>query len=310
MDINKAFEILEINIKYTDLTPRFLKKQYRKMALKYHPDKNGNTNESNEHFKNINEAFTYLNNDFNIYYNINSNKYDDTELYNSQTNYLNVLKDFIKSVMENNDYVDILVIIIHNIITMGKKLSLKLFEDLNKEVVFTIYVFLSKYREVFNLNNDLIDYIHNILRDKYKNVEIYKFNPSITDLMQNNFYKLYIEDELFLVPLWYYESHFDYSNNEIIAICEPNLPNSMTIDDDNNLIVELKFNKEEIINMIMDERYISIKIGGNNYEVNISKLYMKKEQLYYLKNCGLAKIKNDIYDVVERADVILKICIV
>ena len=58
-----AFEILEIDFtstKYEDLTLEYLKKQYRKLALKHHPDKNGNTYESNEKFKKINEAYHYL----------------------------------------------------------------------------------------------------------------------------------------------------------------------------------------------------------------------------------------------------------
>jgi hypothetical protein len=73
---------------------------------------------------------------------------------------------------------------------------------------------------------------------KYDNVQIYKLNPSIDDLLNNNFYKLYIENELFLVPLWYNESYFDISGSEIIVICEPELPKGMQIDDDNNILVE------------------------------------------------------------------------
>ena len=50
--LRKAFETLEIdyvNIKYQDLTLEYLKKRYRKMALKHHPDKFTNENED---FKN------------------------------------------------------------------------------------------------------------------------------------------------------------------------------------------------------------------------------------------------------------------
>lgn len=63
MNYKNALEILEINSMTNnceDLTLELLKKQYRKMALKYHPDKNGNTPESNEKFRKINEAYNYL----------------------------------------------------------------------------------------------------------------------------------------------------------------------------------------------------------------------------------------------------------
>ena len=65
MNYKCAFETLEIDlsvINYNDITPDFLKKQYRRLALKNHPDKNGNTIESTEKFKQINEAFNYLKN--------------------------------------------------------------------------------------------------------------------------------------------------------------------------------------------------------------------------------------------------------
>ena len=68
MNYKDAFEILEIDLPsvgYNGMSLEYLKKQYRKLALKHHPDKNGNTFESNEHFKKINEAYTYLKNENN-----------------------------------------------------------------------------------------------------------------------------------------------------------------------------------------------------------------------------------------------------
>lgn len=319
MDYIKAFEILEINIKYSDLTPKYLKTQYRKLALKYHPDKNGNTLESNEHFKNINNAYRYLNEQLNIYYNnyeyeekSDDDDDDDESSYNSHTQYLNVLKNFIKSVIDidNREYTDILTKIVNDIIITGKQVSFRIFEGLDKDIILNILVFLSKYKSVLNLNNDLIDYINRLVMDKYKNVEIYKLNPSIHDLMQNNFYKLTVNDELFLVPLWHYQTYFDGSSCEIIAICEPNLPDNMMIDDESNLFIELKINKNEIMKHIMNETNIDIDIGGKKYIINISNLYMKKEQYHYLKNRGLTKVKNDICDVKEKADIIFKIMII
>ena len=63
MNYKNAFEVLEIDISevnYNDITMEYLKKKYHKLALQYHPDKNGNTSESNEKFKRINESYNYL----------------------------------------------------------------------------------------------------------------------------------------------------------------------------------------------------------------------------------------------------------
>jgi len=66
-EYSKALEVLDIDINEINISSidiDYLKKKYRKQALKYHPDKNGNTIESNIKFQKINEAFHYLKSEF------------------------------------------------------------------------------------------------------------------------------------------------------------------------------------------------------------------------------------------------------
>jgi hypothetical protein len=164
---------------------------------------------------------------------------------------------------------------------------------------------------VLHLSQEILNVIREIVVKKYDNVEVYKLNPGINDLLNNNLYKLYVHDELFLVPLWHNESYFDGSGCEIMVICEPELPANITVDDDNNLIVNpviIDFN--ELTEMIINNTPLTINVGDKTHFILLSNLYMKREQYYRIKNQGLSKVKKDIYDVSEKTDIIVKISII
>jgi len=308
MDYKRAFEIMEINLSVmnsNDISLEYLKKQYRKLILKNHPDKNGNTPESNEKFKNIHEAYHYLKKEINREDFVNTEDCDDDR---EPSLYFDILTNFMKTVFQG-EYTDVLSKIVNDIINAGKKISVKLFDDLDKDTALHIYTFLSNYRSVLHLSQEIMDMIRDVVVKKYDNVEVYKLNPSINDLLNNNVYKLYVNDELFLVPLWHNESHFDSSGCEIIVICDPELPKGISIDDDNNIQVETTITINELQEKIINNGFINIIIGDQKYNIPLDSLYMKREQYYRIKNAGLSKIKKDIYDVTEKTDIIVKIII-
>lgn len=298
MDYEKALHILEFDYQDSlvqELTCDSLKKQYRKLALKYHPDKNGNTPQSTEKFKQINEAYCFLKREE------YTNEQEERDF-----NYFNVLKNFVKTMFNANTNKEVIIAkIIQTILNKNKELSLKVFEGLDKETILTIFCFLSKHKYILHLTDDLLEYIKNMVISKYDNVQIYKLNPSIDDMLQNNLYKLYIDNVLFLVPLWHNEMYYDCSGSEIIVICEPDLPDNTTLDDNNNVYIEtiIEVNKQMLENNYMHE----VKIGEKELSIPVSQLYLRTEQYYTFKRKGISKIKNDIYDVQEKADIICKI---
>ena len=305
MNFKDAIDILEIDSKYDELTLQFINKRYRKMALKYHPDKNGNTEESNEHFKKINEAYTYLKRESKYFENEDDLCNDSCD--DSQSIYLNVLKNFIKSAMDGN-YSDLIAKIVNDILNKGKQIPLKIFEDLDKDTALNVYIFLSRYKSLLYFSDELLENVKQMVIQKYDNVEIYKLNPSINDLLYNNFYKLYVQEELYLVPLWHKESYYDGSGCEIIAICEPDLPNNIKIDDDNNLIVNIDvYAYSDLPDMIINNQDISFDIGDETFSIPLSELYIKREQYYRLKGRGLVNVKKDLYDLSDKSDIIVKI---
>jgi len=308
MNCKKALEILEIDLPYiNDISLIYLQKQYRKLALINHPDKNGNTLDSNEKFKEINNAYTFLKKEIN-----NLNSYqdeDDIDENNNSSIYVDILTNFIKNIFDKK-YTELLSKIVIKILNAGKNISIHLFDDLNKDTTLYIYIFLSNNRSILHLNEEILNIIRDIVVKKYDNVEIYKLNPNINDLINNNVYKLVINENLYLVPLWHNECYFDSSGCEIIVICDPELPENIRIDDDNNICIKTIISQKKISEMIISNNSIKINIGEKEYIILLSNLYMKKEQNYRILNQGLSKIKNDIYDISDKSDIIVNITII
>ena len=250
MNYKTALEILEIDMsekKYSDINLEYLKKQYHKLALQNHPDKNGNTKESKEKFQVINEAYDYLKREIN---------FNEQGEKSTSTVYVDILQSFLSEIFAGK-YNDKFYEIIKKIIV--KKIPNKLFKELNKEMAFDIYNFLSKYKNILHINQELLDSLMEIVHKKYEDVmEYYKLNPSIDDLFENNVYKLYVNEQLFLVPLWHNELYFESSevNNfkEIIVSCEPELSKNIKIDENNNLVVKIEFKLNELLNLIFNKK--------------------------------------------------------
>ena len=300
MNFEKACEILKLDTENLNLI--LLNNRYRKMALKHHPDKNGNTKTSNDQFKEINEAYNYLKNTL-------PETLDDQEEFEDNDIYLNVLKNFIKTVMDGN-YVEIISKVTNDILNKSKKITFQIFEELDKDVALNVYMFLSEFKSILGLNKDLLENIKQIVTEKYKNVQIYKLNPSINDLIQNNFYKLYIDGNLFLVPLWANVSYFtNNSDGEIIVICEPDLPINMDIDENNNLIVKIELSAYyDLPKMIIDGRKnIEVEIGEQKFNIPFNKLHTTRVQYYCLKSQGLVNVKKELYDLSDKSDIIVEI---
>ena len=158
------------------------------------------------------------------------------------------------------------------------------------------------------ISQDFLETIQEMLIKKFDNISLYKLNPNIDDLLDNNVYKLYVDNTLYLVPLWYNEMCFDGVLNEIIVICEPELE-GIIIDDDNNIYVEITILGKDIPSLIFENKSINVPIGKKNFSILVSELNLKREQIYKIKNKGISRVKNDIYDISEKADIIVKILI-
>lgn len=224
MDLSKALEILEINPKelgYEKITLHYLKKKYYKLALQYHPDKNSEKENSNIKFQQINEAYEYLRREISMFEkedsptmgtdpwaffsrskeNQNENNYSSFMDSSSYTDYKTLLNLFIQGILKNHS--SLITTIIQKIVSGYHSITLKMFEELNKETCLQIYDFLSKYKNVLYLSNDILWKLREIILEKCKHDDVYLLNPSIDDLLDCNVYKLTIDGVIYFVPLWH-----------------------------------------------------------------------------------------------------------
>jgi hypothetical protein len=325
MDLNKALLILEIE-QLTNLTDEYIKKKYHKLALINHPDKNGNSLESTNKFQEINEAYDFLLKELHIINKPNT-FVSSSESKETNSKYVYLLSLFISSIIEGWNK-DIIKNIIKEIVTLGltqvaceKNVYLEnIFAELDKDSSLEVYSFICKYKHILYISNETLEFVSLLIKKKYKNDRVFILNPSITDLLESNIFKLDVDNELYLVPLWHNELYFDIKgldNGDIIVLCNPELPENMMIDEDNNLHVSLDLDGQYLLDLIKKKQgsaetaFVSLLIGTRDFSIPLNKLHMKKEQTYIFFKQGIANvIENDMYNVTNKSDIIVKIQIV
>jgi len=300
MNLKEALDVLEIE-NISMLTLDRLKKRYHKKALQNHPDKNGNTQESTQHFQRIQEAYELLKREISI---LNGDTNQQQSVEASNVGYNAILHLFIDGILKGK-YNDFILNIVKDIVSGCREISLKLFEDMNKEQSLAIYNFIVKYKQLLRISEDTLEKVREILVNKFKDMQIYVLNPSINDLFQNNVYKLDIDNKLYFVPLWHSELYFD---SDIIVKCNPELPDNVEIDEENKLIITEIISHNNTIASLFVEKSRPIKIGDYSFELPMDQLFVRQYQTFILRGKGISKIvENDIYKVEDKADIIVKI---
>lgn len=292
MNFNKACSILQINSTFSEID---LKKAYRIMALKHHPDKNpNNQKESEEKFKEIQQSYEYLNN----YLQYNKEQKDINLDYNS------IFSDFLSSFFNNGS--PEVNNIINSILRDGENASIKLFEKLDKDKAIKIFEFINTYQHILYVSKETVDKLKEIINKKIENDNIIILNPSLEDLLNDNIYVLTFEEEKYFIPLWHDEIYYKNkkNNNHIVVKCIPELPDNISLDNNNNLIINVTFSISEILN----KEYVTYNIGNISYDINVTKLHVKSIQQYLIKGKGISLIQsNEIYDNTKKGNVIFQI---
>ena len=272
MNGSLARDILDID-SATELTYEYLKQKYRKSALKYHPDKNGNSSEANETFKLVQESYEYLKRELEF------GTLDDTT---TSLDYSNILFLFVESLFKSDKVISSLITKIAN------GFSACIFEGLEKETIIEVYTFLSRYKNILHVSQEILETVKNIIIEKCKNEQVYILNPSLDDLLDGNIYKLNIVGNIYFVPLWHDVVHFDSSGAEIVVKCVPELPEHVAIDENNALHVDVRV---PFTISLLDNPLVSFSLGKYTHMVSVR---LVKNQTIYLDNVGIHRIDADI----------------
>lgn len=290
MNYKDALNILGFSTDET-ITKTEITKRYRKLALQYHPDKNNNSETSKELFQNLTEAYDII-----MTANtqgFNESKTPETTNPVDYNSLFNLFMDGFKK-NDNSFFVDI----IKEIAMSGyKKISVSLFERIDKHTATDILAFVMKYRHILHISDDIIDQVKITLHKKFEKDQIYILNPTLNDMVMNNIFKLNVEGKIYYVPLWHNEVYFDGKDGDIIVKCIPDLPENVTIDENNTIHMDVR---EKIQVKHLKSKCLEVNLEGKC--IHIHNLSLNPIHSYYFPNEGIPEIiENDICAVDKKA---------
>jgi hypothetical protein len=320
LKIKNAKKILGLtqNKKYTFTE---IKKHYRISALKNHPDKHFNSDESTAKFKEINEAYEFLiheNVDSECFY--NDSKDDANKEYNKKEKldgckkYSDLFAAFISSLMVgfSNRKITELNLILTALMDKCKVLTTAMFDNMDKSSILFIYDLIMKYYVILEITDDRFDGIIKILKNKMKMDDVIILTPTISELFDNNNIQVIEhEEKTYYIPNWHTELYYDMNyERELIVKCIPKLPEYIYIDELNNIYIDVRTRVENLFNL--STSVFTIVIFENiSVDIPIRDIEFKTHQTIILRKRGIPMINTEnMYDISERMDIIIHLEII
>ena len=297
--MNRETALKILGIIHNDYDKTELKQQYRMYALMYHPDKNASEDASTR-FLEIKEAYELLLSDGYC------REEDDNIL---ETTYHRILKEYLGIQVVDNKINEVL----DKILSVCEKQSISILEKIEGKKFEMMYSLLKRYRHVFFLSEQFYEQMEQIHERKIKKEkEIIELYPTINELIQHMVYKLYRNDEMYLVPLWHHELIYEdkSTGDEFIVRCIPKNEEEekIWIDDYNNLHCSQTYS----IKSVFKKEQIEVKFGDyksvffNPCELNLTPL----PQMIRWKKEGISIPDMDINNITNKADIFVYVTLI
>ena len=267
MNCRRAFKVLEIDDHYDDAkmtTIEIVRKQYKMLALKWHPDRN-KAPDAAERYREIKDAHDFL--------------IEGSECSNgtSEQSYTSVASTFFET-LYNNEHFQRCVFhpLLMKVTTLCEEKALVFILRLDADRADKLLTMIETYKTTLHFSDAFFEKV----RGHIEGAQHIVLNPNIDDLMQSNVYRL---REGIIAPLWH--PLLEYEKEGLMVHCLPELPDNMWIDDDdeNTLNVEIT----ETIENIWKMGHLEISIGKEKKRVEMSNLKMKHSQIVELKGQGI-----------------------
>ena len=171
----------------------------------------------------------------------------------------------------------------YDILIQNSKKPKQTFMDDIDVNLFKYYLYYTKDNPIFHI--PIIEkYINQPICEHLSQYKEYEITPTLNRILKKEIY--YMNEHDIYIPLWHEQLIF-YNKINISII--PILPKNITIDDNNDILIQ---NTNSIDNYI--------EIDGISFSISEEEIKNKR-----LKGKGIPRIKNNIYDVTELSDIIL-----
>ena len=299
MNSRQAYKVLELEPGAAHET---IRRQYKMLALKYHPDKNKAEGAADK-YREIKEAHDVLCSSGPSTGPLDPSFVSGWFSTGSST-YARTAADFFEMIY-NDEQLQRRVFhpLLMRVVGSCEEKALDMFKKMEKKKARKLYDILILYQDTLHLSVDILVKIRGIVEapegestveegSKEPTIEdIVVLNPNIDDLLNQSVYKLKQEDGTILfVPLWYRELEYD----GVFVDCLPTLPDNVGLDEDNNIHVNCALKVADL----WDKDEVEVWVGSRAYNLDINRLRLVSKQVVQMEGLGIpVPNEADIFNV-------------